>query len=96
MAKNLTHKILAAHLVEGNLIPGEEIGIKIDHTLLLHRDDPLLPVLREAGERFYLMDDNPTAENIARLIFEFVAARGFPVVEVTLWETGTSSASYRP
>ena len=68
---------------------------ELDHTLLLHRDDPLLPVLREAGERFYLMDDNPTAENIARLIFDFVAARGFPVIEVTLWETGTSSASYR-
>ncbi|MGB5306213.1 MAG: 6-carboxytetrahydropterin synthase [Gammaproteobacteria bacterium] len=69
---------------------------ELDHTLLLHRDDPLLPALREAGERFYLMDDNPTAENIARLIFDFVAASGFPVIEVTLWETGTSSASYRP
>jgi aconitate hydratase len=34
MAKNLTHKILEAHLVEGKLIPGEEIGIRIDHTLL--------------------------------------------------------------
>ncbi len=34
MAKNLTRKILEAHLVEGKLVPGEEIGIKIDHTLL--------------------------------------------------------------
>ncbi|MFH0813231.1 MAG: aconitate hydratase [Pseudomonadota bacterium] len=34
MAKNLAHKILDAHLVEGRLIPGEEIGITIDHTLL--------------------------------------------------------------
>jgi aconitate hydratase len=34
MAKNLTHKIFEAHLVEGELVPGEEIGIKIDHTLL--------------------------------------------------------------
>ncbi len=34
MAKNLTHKILEAHLVEGELIPGEEIALKIDHTLL--------------------------------------------------------------
>ncbi|MCD6353745.1 MAG: aconitate hydratase [Proteobacteria bacterium] len=34
MAKNLTHKILEAHLIEGRLISGEEIGIKIDHTLL--------------------------------------------------------------
>jgi len=34
MPKNLTHKILEAHLVEGELIPGREIAITIDHTLL--------------------------------------------------------------
>jgi aconitate hydratase len=34
MKKNLTHKILEAHLVEGRLIPGEEIAITIDQTLL--------------------------------------------------------------
>jgi len=34
MSKNLTHKILETHLVEGQLVPGEEIGIRIDHTLL--------------------------------------------------------------
>jgi aconitate hydratase len=34
MAQNLTRKILAEHLAEGRLIPGEEIGIRIDHTLL--------------------------------------------------------------
>jgi len=34
MARNLTQKILEAHLVEGELIPGNEIAIRIDHTLL--------------------------------------------------------------
>ncbi len=34
MAKNLTTKILEAHLVEGELVPGREISIRIDHTLL--------------------------------------------------------------
>jgi len=34
MLRNLTHKILEAHLVEGKLSPGEEISIAIDHTLL--------------------------------------------------------------
>ena len=32
--KNLTQKILEAHLMEGKLEPGEEIGIKIDQILL--------------------------------------------------------------
>ncbi|OGU03032.1 MAG: aconitate hydratase, partial [Geobacteraceae bacterium GWC2_55_20] len=34
MPKNLTTKILEAHLVEGTLVPGTEISIRIDHTLL--------------------------------------------------------------
>jgi aconitate hydratase len=34
MKKNLTRKILEAHLAEGELVPGKEIGIRIDHTLL--------------------------------------------------------------
>jgi len=34
MARNLTYKILSAHLLSGELVPGKEIGIRIDHTLL--------------------------------------------------------------
>ena len=33
MAQNLVEKILSKHLVSGTLIPGEEIGIRIDQTL---------------------------------------------------------------
>ncbi len=33
MAQTLVEQILAAHLVEGELTPGAEIGLKIDHTL---------------------------------------------------------------
>jgi aconitate hydratase len=34
MAANVTRKVLECHLVEGRLVPGEEIAIRIDHTLL--------------------------------------------------------------
>ncbi len=71
------------------------LDAEVDHTLLLHRDDPVLPVLQAAGERVRVTDFNPTAENIARMIFEHVEAKGYPVVDVTLWETETSHASYR-
>ena len=33
MGENLTRKILQAHLVEGRMVPGEEIGIRIDQVL---------------------------------------------------------------
>jgi len=34
MGKNLTYKILEDHLIKGVLRPGEEIAVRIDHTLL--------------------------------------------------------------
>ncbi len=72
------------------------IDEEIDHNMLMSRHDPLLRLLEGAGERVYVMDSNPTAENIARLIYEKVAAAGYPVVEVSLRETGSAEASYRP
>ena len=32
--QNLTQKIIAAHLADGEMIPGKEIALNIDHTLL--------------------------------------------------------------
>jgi 6-pyruvoyltetrahydropterin/6-carboxytetrahydropterin synthase len=66
----------------------------LDHRMLLRRDDPALPFLRQQGEPVFVMEVNPTAENIAKLIYDFAAAQGFPVVEVRLWETDTCYATY--
>ncbi len=77
-------------------VVGGWIDERLDHKMLLHRDDPILPYLRQQGESVYVLDVNPTAENIARLIFEFTAQQGFPVVEVKLWETESCFATYRP
>src|SRR5271168_3365018 len=65
---------------------GGWIDQALDHKMLLHKDDPVLPLLRQLGEPVHVLDVNPTAENIARLIFEQTARQGFPVVEVQLWE----------
>ncbi|QEH33283.1 6-carboxy-5,6,7,8-tetrahydropterin synthase [Aquisphaera giovannonii] len=70
------------------------IDENLDHNMLLRRDDPILPLLRERGERVFVMEHNPTAENIARLIYERAAEHGLPVVQVVLWETENCSASY--
>jgi 6-pyruvoyltetrahydropterin/6-carboxytetrahydropterin synthase len=66
----------------------------LDHRMLLHKDDPVLPLLRRQGEPVYVMDVNPTAENIARLLYDFAVSQGFPVVEVQLWETDHCFATY--
>ena len=74
---------------------GGWIDEALDHKMLLHRDDPVLAFLHAQGEPVFVMDVNPTAENIARLIYDYAAARDFPVMEVQLWETDACQASYR-
>ena len=64
--------------------------------MLLHESDPLLPLLHSAGQPVFVMDSNPTAENIARVIYERAVQLGLPVAEVRLWETVKSSSIYRP
>jgi 6-pyruvoyltetrahydropterin/6-carboxytetrahydropterin synthase len=63
--------------------------------MLLCKDDPIVPLLKQRGELFFVTDENPTAENIAKLIFNHAKSKGLPVVEVRLWETSTSCASYK-
>ncbi len=77
-------------------VVGGWIDSHLDHCMLLHRDDPALPFLQAQGEPVFLLNVNPTAENIAKLIYDFTAAQGFPVVEVRLWETDDAYAVYRP
>ena len=66
----------------------------LDHRMLLHRKDPLRETLEKAGEPVFTMETNPTAENIAKLIYDTAKAKGLPVSLVTLWETPNSFATY--
>lgn len=72
----------------------EWIDEHLDHTMLLCKDDPMVPVFEQSNEKFYLMQKNPTAENISELIYDFVEKQGFPIVSVTLWESDSSFARY--
>jgi 6-pyruvoyltetrahydropterin/6-carboxytetrahydropterin synthase len=67
----------------------------LDHKMLLRRDDPLVKPLQELGEPVYLMETNPTAEAIAKIIYDYCALRKLPIEEVRVWETDTSYAAYR-
>lgn len=73
---------------------GRWISEHLDHTLLLAEGDPAVSVLAAAGERFRALPFSPTAENIARMIFEEARRLGLPAVHVELWESETSKATY--
>ena len=68
----------------------------LDHRLLLRRDDPVIPSLTAAGEVFVALDENPTAEFLARFIFEALTQKGIPLKAIRFWETATSVATYEP
>ena len=71
------------------------IDERFDHKMILRNDDPAVPLLQQLGEPLAIVEANPTAEAIARLIYDEARRLGFPVSAVRLWETGTSFAVYR-
>lgn len=70
------------------------IDENLDHRMILRRDDPAREALEKLGEPMYLIDVNPTAENIARLIFDYAKSQGIAIVDVRLWETPQCCATY--
>ena len=74
---------------------GSFIKDKLDHKIILSKKDPLAPVLKKMGEPYFEMETNPTAENIAHLIFVSAKKHKLPIMSVKLWETDTSYALYQ-
>jgi 6-pyruvoyltetrahydropterin/6-carboxytetrahydropterin synthase len=73
---------------------GSWISENLDHSAILHKDDPLVPILLELGEPVYPLVHNPTAENIARLLFAVAVDKGFLPTEVRVFETADCYVSY--
>ena len=67
---------------------------RFDHRLLLRLDDPVIPYLDQAGEAYVRLDVNPSAENLAKLIFDHLRSQGIPVTAVRFYETDTAIATY--
>ena len=72
------------------------IDEQLDHRMILQRGDPLIEAIENLGQHVYVIEENPTTENLARLLYEQTESQGFPVVSVTLWETSDSYATYTP
>lgn len=75
-------------------VVGKYIDEHLDHKMILSAQDPMLPLLQKSGEPHYVIAGNPTAENIAKLIYQFAKSQKLPVSSVKLWETDSSFAVY--
>jgi 6-pyruvoyltetrahydropterin/6-carboxytetrahydropterin synthase len=89
---------------------GGWIDANWDHNMIFHPDDPLLKVLVNGpltmmqveditgGKRPFVLDSNPTAENLARVLFqaagELLQPYDIRVVRVRLHETPNCFATF--
>ena len=67
----------------------------LDHNFLLHKADPIIPMLIANNERFLALDEHPTAEVLSKMIYQHLKLAGFNVAKVVLWETSSASACYQ-
>lgn len=74
---------------------GRWIDQVLDHKTILWKEDPLVEALQAKGEPVVLMDESPTAEALAKWIFEAAIDSGIPASRVVFWETVDSCAVYR-
>lgn len=95
VSEHLDSRGMVYDFAEVSRILNKFIENTLDHRMLLREDDPLVEALRKIGEEPFIMKSNPTAENIARLIFEEAKDRSLPVLSVRFWETENAFAEYR-
>ena len=74
----------------------DNIGMVMDFKLLKKRLNTVLDKLdhKYLNRLPYFKKFNPTSENIAKFIFDNLKAKVPAVKSVTVWETGTSVATY--
>lgn len=93
-SKNLDEHGMVVHFDRLKETVGKWIEENIDHVMLLQEGDPAVGALEKIGEKPKKLSKNPTAENIAQIIFEAAKNFGLPVIKVDVWESESSLASY--
>lgn len=92
--KKLDHRGMVVDFGDVKMIVKGFIDRELDHKMIFCEKDSIVPILKERNEPYFLMKENPTAEAIAKLIYDFARSKKLPVVSVRLWETDTSFAEY--
>ena len=70
---------------------------QFDHALLVEEGSlrqTTLDALQEEGFTLVLLPFRTTAENFSRFLYEMLAAKGYSVKEVSVYETPTNCATY--
>ena len=71
----------------------ERIDENRDHAYVWKHNDNVLLYLKNEWFKVYAMDEAPTAENMAKVLYDKFK-REFPIKEITIYETPTSFTTY--
>lgn len=66
---------------------------RLDHRFILWDQDPLVPILREAGEEMVIVGFETSCEELARYIFEELEC-DLPIKRVEIEETDSSIVTF--
>ena len=94
-ADSLDQNGMVSDFSQVRTVVGGWINSHLDHQMLLSQNDPLLKVCRDYQMPVYVFDSPPTAEAIAKTLFDITKQNGFSVKEVRFWETSSSVGIYR-
>ncbi len=94
-ADQLDENNMVCHFDDLKETLGKWISENLDHCLLLANNDPLVEVLKPYNEKIYILEGRPTAEHIAKIIYEHSQDIGLAVSKVEVWESETSRAIYQ-
>lgn len=67
---------------------------KWDHSLILHKDDPIASMLLKNNKRVFVFSVNPTAENMSKILYDTLKIKFPELYKVRLHETATGWAEY--
>ena len=90
---NATGMVMDFGLIKGAMKP---ILKEWDHALILQKGDPIYPKeIEKENAKVVWLDCNPTAENMAAIIYSRLKPALAPLKKVRVWETATAWAEYR-
>lgn len=75
---------------------GTWLDENFDHAFIAEYNDPLIMWLAENKQKFFIFDSPPTAENLAKFVFNLCVQRlpeTLTVESVTCWETPSCRAT---
>jgi len=94
-SNNLNDEDMVMDFVEIKKRVKDWLDKNLDHRVIISKKDPLKKVLQNHKQKLFLIDNNPTAEVLAKIILDELKKLKINAKIVRFWETDTSMAEVK-